>query len=60
LVDEICVFLGLYAAKIGSLLPTFRDNPSGQVVPKRRQQTTNIRCLKSQKSADLIHTTAEA
>ena len=40
-------------------LPTFRDNLSvleggtRQVVPKRRQQTTNLRCVKSQTSEDL-------
>jgi hypothetical protein len=30
------------------------------VVPKHRQQSTNRRCVKSQKSADLIYTASEA
>jgi len=37
-----------------------RISPPPTVVPKRRQETTNRRCVKSQKSADLIYTTFEA
>jgi len=29
-------------------------------IPKRRQQTTDLRCVKSQKSKGLIYTVAEA
>jgi hypothetical protein len=32
----------------------------GQAVPKRRQQTTTLRYIKSQKIADLIYAAAEA
>jgi hypothetical protein len=54
---EVCALLGFYTAWIGSLLPKFRNNLS---VPKRRWRTTNLRCVKFHKSADLIFTQAEA
>jgi hypothetical protein len=37
-----------------------RISPPPTVVSKRRQETTNRRCVKSQKSADLIHTVFDA
>jgi len=37
-----------------------RISPPTTVVPKRRQETTNRRCAKSQKWADLIYTAFEA
>jgi len=39
---------------------TVRISQPPTVVPKRRQETTNRRCIKSQKSADLVYTAAEA
>ena len=37
-----------------------RISPPPTAVPQRRQETTNRRCVKSQKSADLIYTAFEA
>jgi hypothetical protein len=37
-----------------------RMSPPPTVVPERRQETTNRRCVKSQKSADLIYTSFKA
>ena len=51
----IFILLGSYEARIGGLLPAFRD---GLVIPKRRYITTNLRRVKSQKSVDLIHVAA--
>ena len=39
---------------------TVRISPPPTVVLKRQQETTNWRCVKSQKSADLIYTAFEA
>jgi len=47
---QICIILEFYAANISSLSRTFRDNLP---VTKRPWQTTNLRCIKSQKNAGL-------
>ena len=39
---------------------TVRISPPPTVVPKRRQEATNRRCVQSQKSADLIYTAFKA
>ena len=52
--------LGYYAAYNGKSFSTFRDNLSAPlkieliVFPKRRQGITTVRCVKTQKSADLF------
>jgi len=63
--NEICALLGYYAAYSDNFLPTFRDNlqdPSSkvkkskigrQVFPKRLYVITTIRCVMTQKGADL-------
>ena len=52
--------LGFYAAKSGSFVSTFRDNQSGLIFRGQAVQiwyeTTNLRCVKPQKSAGLIYT----
>jgi hypothetical protein len=56
------LFCENYSAHSGNSLPTFRDNISvlfsrvkNPSVPKRRQRITTIRCVITQKSADLIY-----
>jgi hypothetical protein len=55
-VDETGALLGCYAAEIGSYVseqpnvPVFKE----QIVPKRQYITTNLFCVRSQKSEDLI------
>jgi len=60
-----CLHLGLLALKMKGETSQMtwiftntavRISPPPTVVPKRRQETTNRRCVKSQKNADLIDT----
>jgi hypothetical protein len=53
--DAICVLLGCYAANSANSLPTFRDNSvlDRWVAPKRRLGISTVRCVTTQKSADL-------
>ena len=59
--DENCAVLGYYATISGNFLPTFRDigpifgveEDGTKMVPKRRQEITTTRCVKTQKSAVL-------
>jgi len=59
---EACVLLWVYAVQKGSLLPTFRDNLSvsyrsnKQFSPVSLYQTTSLRNVTPQKSADIIYT----
>jgi hypothetical protein len=64
---EFRAFLGFYAPYNTSFLPTFRDDLTAWLLkmrpiifPETSVQITALRCLKSQKSADLIYTAAEA
>jgi hypothetical protein len=59
--DENCALLGYYAMISGNFLPTFRDigpifgvqEDGAKVDPKRRQEITTTRCVKTQKIAVL-------
>jgi hypothetical protein len=62
---EICALLRYYTASGGDSLPTFRDHPSvledgTEFVPKCRLGITTLRCVISQKTANLIYFAAEA
>ena len=65
---QIFAVLGCYAAQIGNILAPFRDNlsvpfSSAGKSKKNDPETsvnTNLRLITSQKSEDLIYTTAEA
>ena len=67
-VTEICALLGYYAAFSSSSVPTFRGNlsvPSSRVKKSKKTSGTSwplmsVRCVTSQKRADLTYIAAEA
>ena len=61
--NQYCCFTGARGGAVGwgtALQAETLEDGTGYVVPKRRYVITILRCVMSQKSADLIYVAAEA